>query len=180
MRNYLAVLLLIGAGGCVTSSSFGLGGYALSEGYPVRQDSVTKTMPDGSLRVRAQTVQPVYGADAVYLYLSPLSHRIGKIVLNRSVANLELAKSAAQVFKQQVEADYPDWERQRAPIPMGRTGGEMISRLSQEPHAFIVFYRPVEKGAEAVLELEYSARAPQRKAWRQRVKAEAAEVATNP
>ena len=51
-------------------------------------------------------------------------------------------------------------DRLRAPLPMGKTGGEMLSRLQLGKHALIVFYRPLEQaGYEVVLELEYASKA---------------------
>ncbi len=180
MRSCLVLIVAIANAGCANSIGFGLADYALGETYAVSNAAALKSMPDGSLRVRVEGQPTEYGEDAAYLYVSPLSGQIGKIVLSRSMDDLAAAKSAAAAFKQQLEADYPHWERQAVPVRMGRGGGEMISRLSQDPYAFIVFYQPSESGAQALLELEYDARAPQRKAWRQLVRDEHAASVSAP
>lgn len=131
----------------------------------------SKAQADGSRRIAAAGAPDDF--DAVYLYASPKSGEVGKIALSRRLADLDSAKSVAAQVVADVEARYPDWERLRAPLPMGRSGGEMLSRLQRGKHALIVFYRPLEQaGYEVVLELEYASKAPQRKAWRQLLGAE--------
>ena len=148
-----------------------LAGHRLGERIALDLVGTSKAQSDGSLRI------PAAGADgrfeSLYLYASPLSGEVGKIALSRRVAELEDARSIAGSVVAEVESLYPDWERLRAPLPMGKTGGEMLSRLQLGKHALIVFYRPLEQaGYEVVLELEYASKAPQRKSWRKLVGAE--------
>ena len=145
-----------------------LAGHRLGERVALDLVEASKAQADGSLRV------PAAGADdrfeSVYLYVAPVSGEVGKIALSRRVAELEDAKAVAASIVADVESLYPDWERLRAPLPMGRTGGEMLSRLQLGKQALIVFYRPLaQAGYEVVLELEYASKAPQRKAWRKLV-----------
>ena len=142
-----------------------LAGHRLGERVALDLVQAPKPLPDGSLRVAAAGAAEPF--DSVYLYASPRSGQVGKIALTRRADSLEEAREIASAVKTRVEADYPDWDRLRAPMRMGKTGGQMISRLQQGRHALIVFYRPMdEAGFEVVLELEYASKAPQRKAWR--------------
>jgi hypothetical protein len=148
-----------------------LAGHRLGERVALDLVADSKAQADGSLRVAAAGADGRF--ESVYLYVSPLSGEAGKIAMSRRVAELEEAKAVAGSVVADVESRYPDWERLRAPLPMGRTGGEMLSRLQLGKHALIVFYRPLEQaGYEVVLELEYASKAPQRKAWRKLVGAE--------
>ena len=141
-----------------------LAGHRLGERVALDLVADSKSLPDGSLRIAVAGAQDKF--DAVYLYATPVSGAVGKIALSRTVATLEAAQALATEIKGVTEADYPDWERLRAPVSMGKTGGEMLSRLQQPPYALIVFYRPSQDSFEVVLELEYSGKAKQRKAWR--------------
>jgi hypothetical protein len=171
-----AVLLIgvacLAAGPLLADASRGeLAGHRLGERVALDVVPASKAQADGSLRIAAAGADDRF--DSVYLYASPVSGEVGKIALSRRLATLEDAKSVAGTIVANVEARYPDWERLRAPLPMGKTGGEMLSRLQLGKHALIVFYRPLEQaGYEVMLELEYSSKAPQRKAWRQLVGAE--------
>ncbi len=141
-----------------------LAGHRLGERVALDLVAGSKPQPDGSLKISVAGAGDEF--DAVYLYTTPVSGAVGKIALSRSLATIEAARALAMEIKGRAEADYPAWERLRAPVSMGKTGGEMLSRLQQAPYALIVFYRPSADSFEVVLELEYSGKAKQRKAWR--------------
>jgi hypothetical protein len=148
-----------------------LGGYRLGDRYPLNADTRWQPAADGSVKITAQAPDKPPDIDAVYLYATPGEYRIGKIVLYRRLADLAAAQALAADYQQRLEARYGGWERMSAPIPMPRTGGEMLSRLKQGPYALIVYYRGAAPGAEMAVELEYDSGAPQRKAWKGQLRA---------
>ena len=176
-RRLIQVILLTAAlapAGSIADANQGeLGGYRLGNKYPFNADTKFETAADRSLKIMAQA--PVKPGDipTVYLYATPATHTIGKIVYHRGFADLAAAEALATDYQLRLEALYPGWERLKAPIPMGRTGGAMLSRLRQGPYALIVFYRGTEQGAEMLVELEYESASPARKAWKAQLKTEA-------
>ena len=158
---------------CVADANTGeMAGYRLGDAYPLTANTATSSAADRSLKLKAEQGVPPEGMDSVYLYVTPASHTIGKIVLHRDYPDLDAAGRAADVYRERLETQYPGWERLKAPIPMGKAGGEMVSRLRQGPYALIVFYRGTEQGAELVVELEYESASPERKAWKSRLRDE--------
>ena len=106
----------------------------------------------------------------MYLYISPRTGIIGKILQQQTHPDMASAKSAAERATTRVEAAYPDWQRQKAPVPFGKQGGAMLSRLLKPPFALIVFYRETGDGFVSIVELEYESKSPERKAWRASLK----------
>jgi len=150
-----------------------LGGYRLGNKYPFNADTKFQTAADGSLKITAQAPVKPDDIQEVYVYATPATHTIGKIVYHRDFADLAAAEALATDYQVRLEAIYSGWERLTAPIPMGKAGGAMLSRLRQGPYALIVFYRGTAKGAEMLVELEYESASPARKAWKAKLKAEA-------
>lgn len=143
-----------------------MGGYSLGERYRFNADTMFQQAADGSLKVTAQAPSKPNDIQTVYLYTAPASHVIGKIVYHSEFATLDEARGLATSYQQILEDLYPGWEHMPAPVPMGKGGGEMLSRLHQGPYALIVFYRSTEPGAEMGVELEYESSSPMRKAWK--------------
>ena len=112
--------------------------------------------------------------DTVYLYATPATYTIGKIVYHQDYADLATAEQAAARYKAKLEAEYPGWERLKAPIPMGKAGGAMVSRLRNGPYALIVFYHGTKEGAELAVELEFESASAERKAFKARLREESA------
>jgi len=171
MRALLSLVLLAFGTAHADAGRGELAGHRLGERVALDLVSAPKIQADGSLRISAAGAGNEF--DAVYLYTSPGSGEVGKIALSRRLAEPLQAKRVADEIASDIEARYAQWERLKAPLPLGRSGGEMLSRLQQGKYALIVYYRPLEQaGYEVVLELEYASRAPQRKAWRDLVAAE--------
>jgi len=164
----IVVASLVAVPACADASRGELAGHRLGERVALDLVSASETQADGSLRIAAAGAGDAF--DSVYLYASPVSGEVGKIALSRRLAGLQNAKSVAADVAANIQGRYPHWERLRAPLPMGRAGGEMLSRLTLGKYALIVFYRPLEQaGYEVVLELEYASKASQRKTWRKLV-----------
>lgn len=149
-----------------------MGGYRLGETYPLTATTPQKAAADRSIKIRAEQANAPADIDTVYLYASPATYTIGKIVYHQDYASLAEAEQAATRYKAALEADYPDWERLKAPIPMGKAGGAMVSRLRQGPYALIVFYRGTEQGAELAVELEFESASAERKAFKAQLREE--------
>lgn len=172
-RLVIWLLLLCLPGICAADANQGeMAGYRLGDAYPLTSHTSSSAAADRSLKVKAEQAVAPDDVDTVYLYITPRSHTIGKIVLHKDYARLEEAAQAANQFKAQLEAEYADWERLKAPIPMGKAGGAMLSRLRQGPYALIVFYKGTEQGAELAVELEYESASAERKAWKSRLREE--------
>lgn len=150
-----------------------LGGYRLGNEYPFNADTKFQTAADGSLKITAQAPVKPSDIQKVYVYATPGTHIIGKILYQRAFPDLAAAEALATDYQLRLEEIYAGWERLKAPIPMGKTGGAMVSRLRQGPYALIVFYRGTEQGAEMLVELEYESASPARKAWKAQLQAEA-------
>lgn len=150
-----------------------LGGYRLGNEYPFNADTKFQTAADGSLKITSQAPVKPSDIQKVYVYATPGTHIIGKILYQRAFPDLAAAEALATDYQLRLEEIYSGWERLKAPIPMGKTGGAMLSRLRQGPYALIVFYRGTEQGAEMLVELEYESASPERKAWKAQLKAEA-------
>lgn len=163
---------------CLGDASQGeLGGYRLGDAYLLGPSTEWSHAADHSLKITARTAGDPAGESSVYVYATPVSHTIGKIVLQTRFADLAAAQAAAQADRERLAAAYPDWKQAvTVPLPMGRRGGELVSRQLQEPYALIVFYRGTDAGAELVIELEFESASPAREAWRQRLRREAAEA----
>ena len=149
-----------------------LGGYRLGNEYPLNADTKFQTAADGSLKITSQAPVKPDDIQQVYVYATPATHTIGKIVYHRHFTDLAAAEALATDYQVRLEAIYSGWERLKAPIPMGKAGGAMLSRLRQGPYALIVFYRGTQDGAELAVELEYESASPARKAWKAQLKAE--------
>ncbi|UCG73739.1 MAG: hypothetical protein JSV45_05030 [Chromatiales bacterium] len=172
-RSVFFIVILLGSTIAQADANRGeLGGFRLGDAYALDDDSAWTTAADRSLKIAATAATKPADIDMVYLYATPASHTIGKIVYHSDFDSLGEAEQAAEKYRAQLESDYPDWERLRAPIPMGKAGGAMVSRLRNGPHALIVFYRGTADGAELAVELEYESASPERKAWKQQLKQE--------
>jgi hypothetical protein len=169
----LALLLGLPGANIADAGQGEMAGFRLGDRYPVQADTPMEAAADRSWKIRAAGPAPTHEQDAVYLYVTPVTHTIGKIVRQRAAADIDAAAQLAATAKTRLEERYPDWERLRAPIPMGRTGGAMVSRLRKGPYALIVFYRGTAKGAEVAEELEFESASPERKAWRALLRDEA-------
>ena len=146
-----------------------LAGYLLGDRYPVSGGLPAEPQPDGSLRIAAPDPFLPDGFDRVDLYVSPASRLIGKIIVSRRCDDLVTAGQLAEAQKRSLEQQYPEWEVLKAPIPFGKDGGAMVSRLRQLPYALIVFYRADADEARLSVELEYDATSAQRQAWKARL-----------
>lgn len=151
-----------------------MGGYRLGEAYPLTASTPKQTASDRSLKIKAEQAKAPADIDTVYLYATPATYTIGKIVYHQDYADLAAAEQAAARYKAQLEAEYPDWERLKAPIPMGKAGGAMVSRLRNGPYALIVFYRGTDEGAELAVELEFESASAERKAFKAQLREESA------
>ena len=170
-----ATLLLLAAATAFADANRGeMGGYRLGDSYTVSDTTQWTTAADRSLKIKGEQPDAPADIDTVYLYASPSTHTIGKIVYHSDFEDLDKAGEAAARYKAELEAAYPDWERLKAPVPMGKAGGAMISRLRQGPYALIVFYRGTDAGAELAVELEFESASPERKAFRAQLREESA------
>ena len=174
MKTLLATSLLLLAGLVLADANEGeMGGYRLGDIYPLNDASRYEAVADRSWKIKAQQAVVPADMDSAYVYATPATQTIGKIIFRKDFASAAEAEAAAMVQKQRLEAAYPDWEVLKAPIPMGRQGGAMVSRQRQGAYALIVFYKSTDDGAELVVELEFESSSPERKAWRAQLKAEA-------
>lgn len=174
MKTLLATSLLLLAGLVLADANEGeMGGYRLGDSYPLNESSSYEAAADRSWKIQAQEAVVPADMDAAYVYATPATQTIGKIIFRKNFGSAAEAEAAAMEQKRRLEAAYPDWEILKAPIPMGRQGGAMVSRQRQGPYALIVFYKSTNEGAELVVELEFESSSPERKAWRAQLKAEA-------
>lgn len=151
-----------------------LAGFRLGDQFDLVATTPTKAIGDRSVRIAASSSQLPSDADALYLYTTPGSHIIGKIVIQRLAADEAEAERIANELKFRWEAANPDWERLESPVPFGRRGGAMVGRLRQGIYALFIFYRPIDEGYAVAVELEFDSRSAERKAWRRQIKAESA------
>ena len=168
-------LLLLAAAAAFADANRGeMGGYRLGDRYTVSDTTQWTTAADRSIKIKAGQPDAPADIDTVYLYASPATHTIGKIVYHSDFEDLDTAGAAAAHYKAELEAAYPDWERLKAPVPMGKAGGAMVSRLRRGPYALIVFYRGTNAGAELAVEMEFESASPERKAFRAQLREESA------
>jgi len=154
-----------------------MGGYQLGQRYAMDAATQWQAENDKSVKIATQQAIKPDGVDKVYVYASPGSHTIGKIIYQNEYPDLDSAAAAAEGYRGQLQAEYPDWDRLKAPIPMGKAGGAIVSRMQSGAYALIVYYKAVDDAAQLVVELEYGASSPQKKAWRQQLREEATSAA---
>jgi hypothetical protein len=154
-----------------------MGGYQLGQQYAM--DAATQWQAENDKSVKIATQQGIKpdGVDKVYVYASPGSHTIGKIIYQNAYPDLDAAAAAAEAYRDQLQAEYPDWDRLKAPIPMGKAGGAIVSRMQSGAYALIVYYKAVDDAAQLVVELEYGGSSAEKKAWRKQLREEATAAA---